>query len=335
MAVSAGLPLQPSNNWRCTCGAPKVERTGAYQLMRKQQLQMCVHGAKPSSQISALHATMCEMLSERRDAADGPATTPLISRPQPHWSVVSVYMNTILLSHCWHALLHTWLARTFLCHDRGLTVRLTRRRSRGTAAQLRTFAESMESWVKGLPAPKKMKQQPAARMVTGDADDIRHQIINLVAKLTLKHELAISQLEAATFHTILSTKDDPYLIEHQNAIREFFERVQPLQKQVHEGKDARSNQAKLDDEGEPHIFGWSAMVIAALADESAPKDAQEVLKQRADSITDPKMLLDQVFVCRTRKCYDKRQLRVHFSVHPTLEPVLAALIKCFVNRVRS
>ena len=43
------------------------------------------------------------------------------------------------------------------------------------------------------------------------------------------------------------------------------------------------------------------------------------------------MLLDLVFVCRTRR-YDKRQLRVHFSVHSSLEPVLAALTKCFVNR---
>ena len=76
------------------------------------------------------------------------------------------------------------------------------------------------------------------------------------------------------------------------------------------------------------------MIIAALVDESAPKDAQDVLKQHADGIgiTDPKMLLEQMFVCRTRKCYDKRQLRVQFSVHPTLEPVLAALMKCFVNR---
>ena len=49
----------------------------------------------------------------------------------------------------------------------------------------------MESWVKGLRAPKKMKEQTAARMVAGDADDICHQIINLVAKLTLKRELVI------------------------------------------------------------------------------------------------------------------------------------------------
>ena len=36
-------------------------------------------------------------------------------------------------------------------------------------------------------------------------------------------------------------------MEHQNAIREFFECVQPLQKLVHEGKDASSNEAKLDE----------------------------------------------------------------------------------------
>eukprot|EP00439_Symbiodinium_sp_Y106_P006047 s8092_g1.t1 len=74
------------------------------------------------------------------------------------------------------------------------------------------------------------------------------------------------------------------------------------------------------------------MILAAIADESAPKDSQEILKQHAERITDPKMLLDLVFVCRTRRCYDKRQLRVHFSVHSSLEPVLAALTKCFVNR---
>ena len=74
------------------------------------------------------------------------------------------------------------------------------------------------------------------------------------------------------------------------------------------------------------------MILAAIADESARKDSQEILKQHAESITDPKMLLDLVFVCRTRRCYDKRQFRVHFSVHSSLEPVLAALTKCFVKR---
>ncbi|CAE6919079.1 unnamed protein product [Symbiodinium sp. KB8] len=91
-------------------------------------------------------------------------------------------------------------------------------------------------------------------------------------------------------------------------------------------------QARPEDEGEPHIYGWSAMILVAIADETATRDSQEILKQHAESITDPKMLLDLVFVCRTRRCYDKRQLRVHFSVHSSLEPVLAALIKCFVNR---
>ena len=99
--------------------------------------------------------------------------------------------------------------------------------------------------------------------------------------------------------------------------------------------DTRANQARPEDEGEPRIYGWSAMILAAIADETAPRDSQEILKQHAESITDPKMLLDLVFVCRTRRCYgcyDKRQLRVHFSVHSSLEPVLAALIKWFVNR---
>ena len=79
------------------------------------------------------------------------------------------------------------------------------------------------------------------------------------------------------------------------------------------------------------MFGWSSLVIAAIEDDKAPKEAREILTQHSTAITDPKMLLDLVYVCRTRKCYDKRQVRVHFSVHPAMEPVLGALIKCFTS----
>ena len=220
-------------------------------------------------------------------------------------------------------------AHTSLFREVGLDTQLGRTNSRADPPCLE---RSMDSWPKGLPAHKKVKHPEPKQVSTHEVDDIRNKIIELMAKLTLKHDLAISQLEAATFRTILSTRDDPYLIEHQNAVQEFLANTQHLHKGNPEGRDARANQTRTEDEGEPHIYGWSAMILAAIADESAPKDSQEILKQHAERITDPKMLLDLVFVCRTRRCYDKRQLRVHFSVHSSLEPVLAALTKCFVNR---
>ena len=69
----------------------------------------------------------------------------------------------------------------------------------------------------------------------------------------------IYQLEAATFRTVLSTGDEPYLTEHQNAVQEFLANTQHLHKGNPEGRDARTNQTRMEDEGEPH--GWSAMIL--------------------------------------------------------------------------
>ena len=80
--------------------------------------------------------------------------------------------------------------------------------------------------------------------------DTQKQMLLILSRLALKHDLEIRELQAATFHTLLVKQDEPLMLACKGATGLFVSKSKEGQRPL----------------GEPHVYGWAAMMTAMTTD---------------------------------------------------------------------
>ena len=141
----------------------------------------------------------------------------------------------------------------------------------------------------------------------------------LVSKLTLKAELEVHELQAATFRTLTITEMSAFVTEARATMKAY----------TAASKQARDNgqPAPL---GEPHVHVWSCFLKAALDVQGMSEEhVQRINEHRAQS-ADPHALAQLIFVCKIKKAYDRGIVKVHLAGHQQIDSVIDAVVAAMV-----
>ncbi|CAE7921388.1 unnamed protein product [Symbiodinium necroappetens] len=141
----------------------------------------------------------------------------------------------------------------------------------------------------------------------------------LVSKLTLKAELEVRELQAATFRTLTITEMSAFVTEARATMKAY----------TAASKQARDNgqPAPL---GEPHVHVWSCFLKAALDVQGMSEEhVQRINEHRAQS-ADPHALAQLIFVCKIKKAYDRGIVKVHLAGHQQIDSVIDAVVAAMV-----
>ncbi|CAE8657004.1 unnamed protein product [Polarella glacialis] len=133
------------------------------------------------------------------------------------------------------------------------------------------------------------------------------------AKLSLGSATRIRQHDACLMHAIIVPSQHPVTLAMSNAGREY-------------------NAARLRNKGNkmsasPHLFAWSAAILAAMTLPSLTSTDKSVLEQHAAATSSPEQLAEHVFVSRCSPAYVQGTYKLSFSVSEPLKPVLQSLFR--------
>ena len=183
--------------------------------------------------------------------------------------------------------------------------------------------QSMDGWLASSDnrAEKKPRTEVAAKPELDQA--MIGRLLLLLSQLPLRHFLEIRELQSAVFRTVVISKDSLYVSEAQEATRIFTEKAKVAREQ--------RNHKGLEDLGEPQYHSWASMVKVAVGEVQATGEDAEVLKEHFGSVKSVSDLIDKVFIAKVKRCFDKKQNKIHFAVSPEMVPILDALLQTMAS----
>ena len=138
----------------------------------------------------------------------------------------------------------------------------------------------------------------------------------MLSRLALKHDLEICELQAATFRTMLVKHDEP-LMQASKAATGLF---------VSKSKEGQRPP------GEPHVYGWAAMVTALATDTALSAEDKQKVAAYTSSAYSPETLLQSIYWSQFKKTFQKDWIKWQCSVDPQTQAILCLIIKAMKAR---
>ena len=141
----------------------------------------------------------------------------------------------------------------------------------------------MQNWAltQAPGTPEARPQRPKRRRgAQGQPNpDTQKQMLLILSRLALKHDLEIRELQAATFRTMLVKHDEP-LVQASKAVTGLF---------VTKSKEGQRPT------GEPHVYGWAAMMTALTTDPALSSEDKQKVAAYTSSANSPETLLQTIY----------------------------------------
>ena len=158
----------------------------------------------------------------------------------------------------------------------------------------------------------------------GDADiDQLSRHVRVVAKLCLKNSLEIRELQAATLATYVVPKENELVQATVDATKAYADSVAEANKITAE----RERQSKLGQVGAAHAHHWAAVVRVAAASNSLTEEERAQVAAHISALSTPEQVTEIIYVSKSKKAYDKRQIKMHFAVAESANHILALIGK--------
>ena len=145
--------------------------------------------------------------------------------------------------------------------------------------------------------------------------DTQKQMLLILSRLALEHDLQIRELQAATFRTLLVKQDEPLMLASNGATGLFVAKAKEGQRPP----------------GEPHVHGWAAMMTAMTTDPALSAEDKQKVVTYTSSANSPETLLQNIYWSQFKKNMSEGlgQVAVVFS---GLQPILCLIIKPMKSR---
>eukprot|EP00933_Yihiella_yeosuensis_P043677 TRINITY_DN3860_c3_g1_i6.p1 TRINITY_DN3860_c3_g1~~TRINITY_DN3860_c3_g1_i6.p1 ORF type:complete len:236 (-),score=63.13 TRINITY_DN3860_c3_g1_i6:337-987(-) len=151
-------------------------------------------------------------------------------------------------------------------------------------------------------------------------DDVMRQIVVACAKLSLKNSLEVRELQAAIFTAVLLPRDSDIVAAGNSGTKGHHDKAAELRSQ---GKTV-----ELDRLGAPCLHCWGNMIVACASSAKASKEDKQILEEHLKTLGNHILQLEsKVYICKVKRCYDKRQQKAHMAVHPDVQNVLEAMVR--------
>ena len=151
--------------------------------------------------------------------------------------------------------------------------------------------------------------------------------MKLVAKLSLKNSLEIRELQAATLVTYVVPKENELVQATVDATEAYADSVAEASKTSAE----RERQSKLELVGAAHAHHWAAVVRTAGASNSLTEEERAQVAAHVSAISTPERVTEIIYVSKSKKAYDKRQIKMHFAVAESANHILALVAKVHMS----
>ena len=146
--------------------------------------------------------------------------------------------------------------------------------------------------------------------------DTQRQMLLILSRLALKHDLEIRELRAATFRTMLVKQDEP-LMQASKAATGLF---------VTKSKEGQRPP------GEPHVHGWAAMMTALTTDTALSSEDEQKVAAYTSSANSPETLLQSIYWSQLKKTFQEDWVKWQCSADPQTQPILCLIIKALKAR---
>ena len=111
------------------------------------------------------------------------------------------------------------------------------------------------------------------------------QMLLSLSRLALKHDLEIRELQAATFRTMLVKHDEPLMQANKAATGLFV---------------TKSKEGERPP-GEPHVYGWAAMMTALTTDMALSAEDKQKVAAYTSSANSPETLVQGIYWSQFKK----------------------------------
>ena len=151
---------------------------------------------------------------------------------------------------------------------------------------------------------------------TGAAEPTQKQMLLILSRLALKHDLEIRELQAATFRTMLVKHDEPMVQASKTATGLFVTKSKEGQRPM----------------GEPHVYGVPVMMTALTTDPALSSEDKQKVAANTSSANSPETLLQSINWSQFKKTFQKDGVKWQCSVDPQTQPILCLIIKAMKAR---
>ena len=79
--------------------------------------------------------------------------------------------------------------------------------------------------------------------------------------------------------------------------------------------------------GEPHVYGWAAMMTALTTDPALSSEDKQKMAAYTSSANSPEALLQTIYWSQFKKTFQKDWVKWQCSVHTLTQPILCLIIK--------
>ena len=141
--------------------------------------------------------------------------------------------------------------------------------------------------------------------------DTQKQMLLILSRLALKHDLEIRELQAATFRNLLVKQDEPLMLASEGATGLFV---------------ANSKEGQRPP-GEPHVYGWAAMMTAMTTDPALSAEDKQKVVTYTSTANSPETLLQSIYWSLFKKHFRRTGPSGSVQWTPRLSPSCASSSK--------
>ena len=145
--------------------------------------------------------------------------------------------------------------------------------------------------------------------------DTQKQMLLFLSRLALKHDLEIRELHMVTFRTILVKYDEPLVQAIKGTTGLFVTKSKEGQRPT----------------GEPHVYGWAAMMTALTTDPALSSEDKQKAAAYTSSANSLETLLQHLLE-PVQKKNQKDWVKWQCSVDPQTQPILCLIINAVKAR---
>ena len=141
--------------------------------------------------------------------------------------------------------------------------------------------------------------------------DTQKQMLLILSRVALKHDLEIREVQAATFRTVLVEHDEPLMLASKAATGLFV---------------AKSKEGQRPS-GEPHVYGWAAMMTAMTTDPALSAEDKQKVVTCTSSANSPETILQSIYWSQFKKHFRRTGSSGSVQWTPRLSPSCASSSK--------
>jgi len=146
----------------------------------------------------------------------------------------------------------------------------------------------------------------------------------LTAKLALKLELEVRELQAAVMKVFLISAESVYVSAASQATKAYNEAIEEA---------SVDQRAKLREQmGEPHLHAWAQLVATALEQREVDEGHLVILSSHQASMKSPVQCLSLVHVCKVKKAFNKENKKIITALASGQEALMEAMTAALMKR---